>query len=62
MYNLKKFLACYNSGMDNGQLDISTIIIAVVSAVIGAILFSVGNRKNKRMLRVRFGGPFYSGC
>jgi len=38
--------------MNNGQLDISTIIIAGVVFIIGAILFAVGNRKNKRTLRM----------
>jgi len=47
--------------MNNGQLDISTIIIAVVSAIIGAILFSVGNRKNKRALRM-LGIGFFLGA
>lgn len=47
--------------MNNGQLDISTIIIVVVSAIIGAILFSVGNRKNKRVLRM-LGIGFFLGA
>ena len=38
--------------MDNGQLDISTIIIVGVAVIIGAILLVMGNRKNKRMLRI----------
>ena len=38
--------------MNNGQLDISTIIIVGVAAIIGAILFAVGNRKNRRILRI----------
>ena len=38
--------------MNNGQLDISTIIIVGVVALIGAILLAVGNRKNKRILRM----------
>jgi len=44
--------ACYNNDMDSGQLDISTIISVGVIAIIGAILFAVGNRKNKSMLRM----------
>jgi len=38
--------------MNNGQLDIITIITVGVFVIIGAILFAVGNRKNKRMLRI----------
>jgi len=38
--------------MNNGQLDISTIIIAGVAVIIGVILIAIGNRKNKRMLRI----------
>lgn len=37
--------------MNNGQLDISTIIITVIIAIIGTILFSVGRKKDKRVLR-----------
>lgn len=38
--------------MNNGQLDISTIIIAGVAVIIGTILLVVGNKKNKRMPRI----------
>jgi uncharacterized membrane protein len=38
--------------MNSGQLDISTIIIVGVIAFIGVIVLVVGNRKNKRILRM----------
>ena len=38
--------------MNNGPLDISTIIIVGVAIIIGVILLVMGNRKNKRMLRI----------
>jgi len=38
--------------MNNGQLDISTIIVVGVVAIIGVILFVAGNVKNKSRLRM----------
>jgi uncharacterized membrane protein len=38
--------------MDNGQLDLSTIIVVGVIAIIGAVLFVVGNVRNKSRVRM----------